>query len=134
MLTKSAQDLVPPLFVGIDVSPEGDVIIICEIGMKGEAEAMLSHFVIYLAVIFGSVVWEAFTVSYKVSMEPFQYYPVKNCAIKKDTSTITLDQSFDQEFVKRGFTNDLIEIPDEVEFNLLHQMTLHLCPNIVGRS
>ena len=26
----------------------------------------------------------------------------------------------------------MIEIPDEVEFNLLHQMTIYLCPNIVG--
>ena len=56
MLTKSAQDLVTPLFVGINVSPEGDVVIICNIGMKGEAKAMLSHFGVYLVVIFGSIV------------------------------------------------------------------------------
>ena len=72
--------------------------------------------------------------SYKVSMEqePFQYCPVKNCAIEKDTSTIASDESFDREFAKCGFTNDLIEITDEVEFNLRHQMTLNFCPDIVG--
>ena len=96
MLTKSAQDLVTPLFVGINVSPEGDVVIICNIGMKEETEAMLLHFSIFLAVIFGSVVWEAFTVSYKASMEPFQYCPVKNYVIERDTSNIASDESFDQ--------------------------------------
>ena len=100
--------------------------------MKGEAEAMLSNFDIYLAVIFGSVVWEAFTVSYKASMEPFQYCPVKNCAIERETSTIASDESFDREFAKCGFTDDMIEILDEVEFDLRHQMTLHLYSDIVG--
>ena len=56
MSTKSSQDLVTPLFVGIDVSPEGDMILICNIGIEVEAEAMLSNFGIYLAVIFGSIV------------------------------------------------------------------------------
>ena len=63
MSTKSAQDQITPLFVGVDVSSEGDVLIICDIGMKGEVEALLSHFGIYVAVIFGSVVWGAFTVA-----------------------------------------------------------------------
>mmetsp|Transcript_13319 Transcript_13319/g.13136 ORF Transcript_13319/g.13136 Transcript_13319/m.13136 type:complete len:304 (-) Transcript_13319:117-1028(-) len=135
MSTKSAQDLITPLFIGVNVSLEGNVIIICDIGIKGEAEAeaMLSHFGIYIAVIFGSVVWEAFTVSYKASMEAFQYCPVRNCAIKRDTSTIALDElSLDREFSKCGFTEDVIEIPAEVEFNLKHQMTLHLYSDIVG--
>ena len=112
--TKCSHNLVTPLFVGIHVSPEGDVVIICDIGMKEEAEAMLSHFGIYLAVIFGSIVWEAFIVSYKASMELFQYCPVRNGAIDKDTSTIASDNSFDREFAKCGFTDDVIEIPDEV--------------------
>ena len=56
MLTKPRQDFVTPLFVGIDISPQGDVVIICNIGMKDEAEAILSYFGIYLAVIFGSIV------------------------------------------------------------------------------
>ena len=55
MSTKSAQDFVTPLFVGIDVSSEGDVVIICDIGMKGEMEAMLSQFGIYLAVILAAL-------------------------------------------------------------------------------
>ena len=61
---KLVEDLITPLFIAIDVSPEGDVIIICDISMKEEAEGLLSHFGIYVAVIFGSDVWEAFTVSY----------------------------------------------------------------------
>ena len=130
--TKSVQDLITPLFVGVNVSPEGDVIIICDIGMKKEAEVMLSHFGIYIAVIFGSVVWEAFTKSYKTSTEAFQYYPVKNCAIKRYNTTIVSEESFDLEFTKCGFTDDVIEIPTEIEFDLRHQVTLHLCPNIIG--
>ena len=82
--------------------------------MKEEAEALLSHFGIYVAVIFGIVVWEAFTVSYKTSMEAFQYCPVRNCAIERDNSTIASDKSFYREFVKCGFTDDLIEISSEI--------------------
>ena len=100
--------------------------------MKDEAEAMLSHFGIYAVVIFGSVVWEAFTVSYKISMEVFQYCPIKSCAIERDNSTIASDKSFGRDFVKCGFTDDVIEIPAEIEFNLVHQVSLHVCPDIVG--
>ena len=52
MSTKCSKDLIIPLFVGVDVSPEGDVVIICDIDMKVEAAAMLSHFGIYVAFIF----------------------------------------------------------------------------------
>ena len=65
-------------------------------------------------------------------MELFQYFPVKNCAIKRDTSTIASDISFDREFSKCAFTDDMIEILSEIEFDLRYQMTLHLCPDIVG--
>ena len=58
MSTKCSHDLITPLFVGVDVSPEGDVIIICDIDLKVEAEALLLHFGIYTAVIFESVVWK----------------------------------------------------------------------------
>ena len=34
MQTKSTQDLITPLFVRISVSPEGDVVIICNMSMK----------------------------------------------------------------------------------------------------
>ena len=132
MSTKSVQDLITPLFVGVDVSPEGNAVIICDIGMKEEAEAMLLHFGIYVEVIYGSDVWEAFTVSYKTSMEAFQYCPIKNCAIERDNTTIASDKSFDREFAKCGFTDDVIEIPTEIEFDLRHQVTIHLCSDIVG--
>ena len=56
MSIKLVQDLITPLFVGVDVSPEGNVVIICDISMKEETEALLSHFGIYVAVIFGIVV------------------------------------------------------------------------------
>ena len=70
--------------------------------------------------------------SYKTSMEAFQYYPVKNCAIERHTSAIASDKSFDWKYAKYGFTDDLIEIRSEIEFDLRYQMTLHLCPDIVG--
>ena len=62
MSTKCSNDLITPLFVGVDVSLEGDVVIICNIDLRIKAEALLSHIGIYLAFIFGNVVWEAFTV------------------------------------------------------------------------
>ena len=40
--TKRSDDLITPLFVGIDVSPEGDVVIICDIDLRIEAEALLA--------------------------------------------------------------------------------------------
>ena len=73
MSTKCYHDLLTPLFVGIDVSPEGDVAIIYSIDLRVEAEALLSYFGIYAAVIFGSVIWEAFTGGYKVKMNGYQY-------------------------------------------------------------
>ena len=62
MSNKSVQDHISPLLIGVDQSAEGDVVIIYDCSMKEEVETLLSHFGIYLAVIFGSVVWEAFTV------------------------------------------------------------------------
>ena len=132
MSTKYSDDLITPLFVGVDVSPEGDVIIICDIDLRIEAEALISHFGIYLAFIFGSVVWEAFTMGYKVKMNGYQYCPRKNCAIEIDNSTIDSDNSVDREFAKCGFTEDVLVIPKEVEFDLRHKITLHLCPDING--
>ena len=54
--TKCSHDLITPLFVGVDISPKVDVVIICNIDLKVEAEVLLSHFGIYAAVIFGSIV------------------------------------------------------------------------------
>ena len=56
MSIKSVQNLISPLFLGIDQSPEGEVVVTCDQSMKEEAEALLSHFGIYLEVVFGSVV------------------------------------------------------------------------------
>ena len=72
-MIKNVKNLITPLFVGVNVSLDGEVVIICDIGMKDEveAEAMLAHFGIYAAVIFGSVVWEVFTVANKLSMALF---------------------------------------------------------------
>ena len=103
--------LLPSLFVGIDVSPDDEVVIISDIGMKDEVEAMLAHFGIYATVIFGSVVLEAFTMAYKISMVSFQLSPAKNCAIEIDNSTISSGESFDRKFAKCGFLDDVIEIP-----------------------
>ena len=81
MFTKCSYDFITPLFIGVDVSPEGEVVYICSLDMKVEAESLLSHFGLYVAYIFGSVVLEAFTMEYKLKMDCYQYYPTKNCAI-----------------------------------------------------
>ena len=88
--------------------------------MKEEAEDLLSHFSIYLAFVFGSIMWEAFTVLYRTSTEVFQYYPLENCAIEIDASVIASDDSFDRDFSKCGFTDNQIEILHKIEFGLTH--------------
>ena len=129
---KSGVDYITPLFLVIDVSPEGEVIITCDISMKTEAKGILSHLGIYVAFIFGSVVWQAFTVSYKDSMEPYQYYSNRGCAVEIDNSIITSDDSFDRESSKCGLSNEIIYIPEVVELDPAQQITLHICPDIVG--
>ena len=94
MSIKLGVDYITPLFVAIDVSAEGKVVIICNICMKAEAERILFYLGIYVALVFSSVAWEAFTVSYKTSMEPYQYCPTYRCTIERDTSTIASDNSF----------------------------------------
>ena len=110
MSIKFVEDLITPLFDGVNVSPEDNVVIICDISMKEKAEGLLSHFGIYAVIIFGSVMWEAFTVSYKISMEPF-YFLVRCCAIGRDISIIVSNKSFDREFSKCELTDDMTEIP-----------------------
>ena len=132
MSIKLGVDYITPLFVAIDVSPEGEVVIICDISMKAEAEGILSHLGIYIALVFSSVAWKAFTVTYKASMEPYQYCPTRRCAIKRGTSTIASDNSFDCEFSNCWLSDVMIEIPEFVELNLVQQITLHICPDIVG--
>ena len=56
MSVKCKDDYISPIFIAVDVSPTDEVVIYCDIDMKDEAEALLSHFGIYLALIFGSVV------------------------------------------------------------------------------
>ena len=70
--------------------------------------------------------------AYRTSMEAFQYCPVKYCAVEIDASTIASDDSFDYDFAKCRFTGDLIEIPCEIEFDLTHQVSLHVCADICG--
>ena len=65
-------------------------------------------------------------------MDCYQYYPIKNWAVEIDNSSIDSDKSVDREFAKCGFTDDMLVIPDEVELDLPHQSTLHLCPDING--
>ena len=132
MSIKSGVDYITPLFVAINVSTKGEVVILCDIDMKAEAEGILSHLGIYVALVFGSVTWEAFIVTYKASMEPYQYYPIRWCAIERDTLTIASDDSFDCEFSKCGLSNDVIEVPKYVHLDPVQQITLHICPDIVG--
>ena len=54
MSIKLGIDYVTPLFVAINVSMKGEVVIVCDISMKEEAEGILSHLRIYVALVFGS--------------------------------------------------------------------------------
>ena len=132
MTTKCAYNYLTPLFLGVDVTPAGEVVVISSQSMKVEAESMLAHLGLYLAEIFGSVVWEAFTFEYKIRMEGFQYCPNKRCAVEIDNSSIESDDSISREFFKAGFTDDMLVLPAEVELDLPQQFTLHLCPDING--
>ena len=118
------------MFIAVDVSPTDDVVIYCDIDMKEEAEALLSHFDIYLGLIFGSVVWEAFTPQYKMRMDGFQYCPVKKRVVELDNSTIDSTKTTYLDFRRMGFSEDLLKIPDDISFNPRHQITLHVCPDV----
>lgn len=43
---------------------------------------------------------------------------------------IASDNIFDCDFAKCGLTNNLIEVPHEIEFNLIHQVFLNVDTNI----
>ena len=114
MSTKCSFDYITPLFAAVDVTPEGEVIVICTKDMKTEAESLLAHFGLYLAYIFGSVVWEAFSADYKLKMDQYQYCPLTGRAVELDNSSIESNDSVDEEFARCGFSDDVIEIPDEI--------------------
>ena len=132
MSTKCSFHFITPLFLRVNVSPEGKVVVICSLGMKVEAESLLAHFGLYVAHIFGSIVWEAFTVECKLKVDCYQYYSIKSCAVEIDNSSIDLDERVDKEFAKCGFTNDMLVISDKIELHLPHQFTFHLYTNING--
>ena len=132
MSTKCSFDYITPLFIGANVTPEREVIVICSLDMKTEAESLHAHFGLCVAHIFGSVVWEAFSVKYKFKMDLYQYCPLKCCAVEIDNSSIESNDSVDKEFARCGFNDDVMAIPDKVHLDLQHQFTLHLCPDING--
>ena len=68
MGVKTLQDFKSPLFLGVDTQPDGSIIVTCNKSFKEESEAFLSHLEIYLELILGVVIWEAFTHKYKESM------------------------------------------------------------------
>ena len=137
---KSVHNLIFPLFLGVDQSPEGEVVVTCNQSMKEEAEAVLFHFGICLGVQFGSLVCEAFTDPYRTSMKAFQNCPLIKCAVERTatteasmTSSIAIDDSansFDRGFAKWGLTNNLREVPYEIEFDLTYQVSLHVGSDI----
>ena len=57
MAIKSIENLSSPLFLGVDQSDNGEVIVTCDKSLKEEVETLLFHFGIYLEAVFGSVVW-----------------------------------------------------------------------------
>ena len=56
MSIKCKDDYISPMFLTVDVSLTDEVVTYCDIDMKVEEEALLSHLGIYMALIFGSVV------------------------------------------------------------------------------
>ena len=100
--------------------------------MKVEGESLLAHFGIYLVQIFGSVIWQAFTTSYKLKMDEYQYCPHTCRAIEIDSETIGTSESLEEDFNRCGFADDVIEIRDDVHLDLAHQLTIHICCNIQG--
>ena len=120
MSIKSVQNLISPLFLGVDQSPKSEIVVTRDQSMKEEAEALLSHFGIYLEVRFRSVVWEAFTDYYRTNMKAFQYCSLRKCAVERTTATDILvtsttatdnsTNSFDHDFVKWGLTKNLHEV------------------------
>ena len=127
------------LYSWVLMIPEGKVVVTCNQSIKEEAEALLSHFGIYFEVVFGFVVWEAFTDPYRTSMKIFQYCPLENRAVERttatDSSTIAIydsDNSFDRDFAKWGLTEDLQEVLHEIESNFTYQVSLHVGANICG--
>ena len=132
MSIKCRDYFISPMFIAVNISHTGDVVITCDIDMKSEAEALLSHFGIYLALIFGSVVWEAFTARYKMKMDAFQFCHIKQCAVELDSLTIDSTKSTDLDFTKIEFSEDLLILPNEILFNPKNQFTLHVCLDVNG--
>ena len=110
MAIKSIENLSSPLFLGVDQQDDGTVIVTCDKSLREEAETLLSHLGIYLEVVFGSVIWDAFTDPYRINMNEFQYCPTRKCAIERvgpsdASNNSTLDShnsatSIDQCFAK----------------------------------
>ena len=65
-------------------------------------------------------------------MDQYQFCPITCRAVEIDTSSIESSDSLDEEFIRCGFTDDVIEVQDIVHLDLPHQFTLHLCPDING--
>ena len=141
MAIKSIENLSSPLFLGVDQQDDGTVIVTCDKSLREEAETLLSHLGIYLEVVFGSVIWDAFTDPYRINMNEFQYCPTRKCAIERvgpsdASNNSTLDShnsatSIDQCFAKWGLHNDY-DVPPEIEFDLTNQVSLHIGADLCG--
>ena len=110
--------------------------------MKDKVEASLTHFIIYLEVVFGSVVWNVFTDEYRLRIANFWYCSLKKCAIettaKPDSyvsSSIATNDStanINQFFSDCRIFHDFDEFPNEIQFDLSHQVTLIIGTDIYG--
>ena len=83
MSIKLGLEYITPLFDAINEYPEGEVVIICDISMKAEAEEILFRLGIYGVLVFGSVAWESFTVSYKKVWNPINTAPLVVVPLKE---------------------------------------------------
>ena len=65
-------------------------------------------------------------------MDSFQYCQIKRCAVELDNSTIDSTESTDRDFIRMGFSEDLLSIPKDISFDPKNQFTLHVCPDVNG--
>ena len=56
----------------------------------------------------------------------------KKRVVELDTSTIDSTETTDLDFRKMGFSEDVLDIPDDILIDPRQQITLHICPDVTG--
>ena len=119
---------------------DGSVVVTCDKNLEEEAEASLSHLVIYLEQIFDIVIWGAITHDYRASMFNFSYCSKKQSAVETTVNeamscTSSIDTNDSTNFLnnlvsKFGLKYHLdLEETWEISFDLTHQVNLQVGPD-----